>query len=73
MPNGLMVLLTFLREAGYAKAVRAEIVRAALQQLHQVLAGHTRDEIVKFFVDREAERLPASFDRTLRLPFPRPA
>jgi hypothetical protein len=45
-------------------------VRAAVQQLHQVLAGRTRDELVKFFVDREAERLLASFDRTLRLPFP---
>jgi hypothetical protein len=48
----------------------AEVVRAALQALDQALAGRTRDEIVKFFLDREAERLLASFDRTLRLPFP---
>ena len=63
-------LVDLLREAGYAKAARAEIVRTALQQLHQVLAGRTRAEVVKFFLDREAERLLASFDGTPRLPFP---
>jgi hypothetical protein len=35
-----------------------------------VLAGRTRAEVVKFFLDREAERLLASFDGTPRLPFP---
>jgi len=63
-------LVGLLRQAGYAKAARAEIVRTALQDLHQVLAGRTRAEIVKFFLDREAERLLASFDGTPRLPFP---
>jgi hypothetical protein len=63
-------LVDLLRAAGYAKAARAEVVRAALQELHHVLAGRTRAEIVKFFLDREAERLLASFDGTPRLPFP---
>ena len=63
-------LVDLLREAGYAKAARAEVVRTALQELHHVLAGRTRAEIVKFFLDREAERLLASFDGTPRLPFP---
>jgi hypothetical protein len=59
-----------LRQAGYAKAARAEIVRAALQQLQHALAGRTRAEVVKFFLDREAERLLTSLDGTPRLPFP---
>jgi hypothetical protein len=42
----------------------------ALQELHQVLAGRTRAEIVKFFLDREADRLLASLHGTPRLPFP---
>jgi hypothetical protein len=62
-------LVDLLPRAGYAKAARAETVRTALQELHQVLAGRTRAEIVKFFLDREAERLLASFDGTPRLPF----
>jgi len=41
-----------------------------LQDLHQALSSRTRAEIVKFFLDREAERLLASFDGTPRLPFP---
>jgi hypothetical protein len=63
------VLVDLLRQAGYAKAARAEIVRAAFHELRHVLADRTREEIVKVFLDREAERLLASFDRTLRLPF----
>lgn len=63
-------LVELLRQAGYPKAARAEIVRTALQELHQVLAGRTHGEIVKFFLDREAERVLASFDRTPKLPSP---
>jgi hypothetical protein len=63
-------LVDLLRQAGYPKAARAEIVRAALQELHLVLAGRTPGEIVKFFLDREADRLLASFHGTPRLPFP---
>jgi hypothetical protein len=63
-------LVDLLRGAGYAKAARAEVVRAALQELHHVLAGRTREEIVKFFLDREAERLLAPFNGTPKLPFP---
>jgi hypothetical protein len=59
-----------MRQAGYPKAARAEVVRAALQELHHVLAGRTRAEVVKFFLDREADRLLASFHGTPRLPFP---
>ena len=62
-------LVDLLRQAGYPKAARAEIVRTALQELHEVLAGRTRTEIVKFFLDREAERLLASFEGTPKLPF----
>jgi hypothetical protein len=50
-----MVLLTFF------------VKRATRRPCEQRLCE--RDEVVKFFVDREA-RLLASFDRTLRLPFP---
>lgn len=66
-------LVDLLREAGHPKAARAEIVRTALQELHHALAGRTREEIVKFFLEREAreaERLLASFHGTPRLPFP---
>ena len=63
-------LVVLLRQAGYPKAARAEIVRAALQELHHVLAGRTHAEIVKFFLDLEADCLLASFHGTPRLPFP---
>jgi hypothetical protein len=62
-------LVDLLRQAGYAKAARAEVVRAALQELHHVLAGQTRAQVVQFFLDREAERVLGSVDRTPRLPF----
>ena len=65
--DGLVVVL---RQAGYPKAARAEIVRAALQELHHVLAGRTHAEIVKFFLDLEADCLLASFHGTPRLRFP---
>jgi hypothetical protein len=35
-----------------------------------VLAGRTHGEIVKFFLDREAERVLAAFDGTPKLPCP---
>ena len=63
-------IVDLLRQAGYPKAARAEIVRTALQGLHQVLAGRTHAEIVKFFLDREAERLLAPFNGTPKLPSP---
>ena len=62
-------LVDLLRQAGYAKAARAEVVRTALQELHGMLAGRTRAEIVKFFLDHEAERLLASLDGTPKVPF----
>jgi hypothetical protein len=63
-------LVDLLRQAGYPKAARSEIIRVALQELHQVLAERTQAEIVKFFLEREAERLLAAFHGTPRLPFP---
>jgi len=60
MLNGSMVSSTS-RRAGYAKAARTEIGRAALQELQHVLTGRTRAEIVRFFLDREPQRLLASF------------
>jgi hypothetical protein len=63
-------LVDLLRQAGYTKAARAQIVRAALQELHHALAGRSQPEVVKFFLDREAARLLASYERTPRLPFP---
>lgn len=62
------LLVAVLRQAGYSKAARAEIVRTALQELHKVLVGRTHAEIVKFFLDREAERLLAPFDEGPKLP-----
>jgi hypothetical protein len=69
MPNGLMFLLTFFGKRATRR--RRELRSFAPPSRNfVVLAERTREEIVKLFLDREAERLLASFDRTLRLPFP---
>lgn len=66
----LNTLVDLLTEARYPKAGRSQVVRVALLGLQDMLAGRTRAEIVKFFLDGEAERPLASFDGTPRLPFP---
>ena len=46
-------LVDLLRQAGYPKAARAEIVRAALQELHHVLGGaRVRKSSSSFLIER---------------------
>lgn len=62
-------LVDLLRQEGYPKAGRSEVVRLALLQLRDALVGRSRADIVKFFVQRDAERLVATLDGTTpRLP-----
>jgi len=62
-------LVALLKQEGYPKAGRSEVVRLALLQLRDALAGRSRPDIIKFFVQREADRLVATLDGTIpRLP-----
>ena len=62
-------LVCLLKEEGYPKARRSEVVRIALFEFQQVLADRTRVDIVKYFVQRDAARLVAAVERTApRLP-----
>ena len=62
-------LVALLAETGYQKAGRSEVVRIALFGLREALAGRTPMEIVRFFLDRDSERLMAAFEGTPKLPF----
>jgi hypothetical protein len=55
-------LVNLLKQERYPHAGRSEVVRMGLLQLRDALAGRTRSEIVKFFIQRDAERLAASVD-----------
>src|SRR4051812_8782898 len=46
-----------LKEQGYTKARRSEVVRVALLVLQDALAGRTREEILRFFIQRDLDRL----------------
>jgi hypothetical protein len=48
---------------GYPKAGRSAIVREALQDLQQKLAGHSDAELLRFFIERETARLFVVADR----------
>lgn len=62
-------LVVLLKEGGYPKARRSEIVRMGLLELQDALAGRTRADIVKYFAQRDAARLVATLDGTApRLP-----
>lgn len=57
-------MVSLLREGGYPNAKRSEVVRVALFELQNALTGRTREEIVKYFVERDAARRVATFGRT---------
>jgi hypothetical protein len=46
-----------LKHHGYAKARRSEVVRVALLVLQDALADRTREEIVRFFIQCDLDRL----------------
>ena len=50
-------LVATLKHQGYTKARRSEVVRVALLVLHDALAGRTREEIFRFFIQRDLDRL----------------
>lgn len=55
-------LVLLLDDAGYHKARRSEVIRIALFELQNALAGRSREDILKYFVQREAARLVATVD-----------
>jgi hypothetical protein len=63
-------LVARLAAIGYPKAGRSAIVRDALQDLQAKLAGHTDAELLRFFIDRDAERLFVAADRRRTAPSP---
>ena len=50
-------LVATLKQESYSKARRSEVVRVALLVLQDALAGRTREEIVRFFIQRDLDRL----------------
>ena len=57
-------LVALLKEQGYPNAKRSEVVRIALLELQDALAGRTRADIVKHFVQRDATRRMATISGT---------
>jgi hypothetical protein len=53
-------LVDLLVDGGYSKAGRSEVVRLALLELRVVLRERGRSEVVRYFVQRDAERQVAS-------------
>ena len=49
-------LTDILRSGGWPKANRSLVMREALIVLQEQLAGHTPEEIFRYFVDRHARR-----------------
>jgi hypothetical protein len=65
----LETIVGILAAEGHPNAARSEIIRVALLGLRDTLAGRTRQDITKFFVQRDADRLLASFEGPPLLPF----
>ena len=59
----LEALVSRLARIGYTRAGRSEIVREALLNLREELAGRTDVEILKFFLERAANRVLASAEQ----------
>ena len=57
-------LVEVLKQQGYAKAKRSEVVRVALLVLRDALAGQTREDILRFFIQRDLDRLTARLAST---------
>jgi Arc/MetJ-type ribon-helix-helix transcriptional regulator len=53
-------LVDLLVDGGYSKAGRSEVVRLALLELRVILRERGRSEVVRYFVQRDAERQVAS-------------
>ena len=62
-------LVHALRSQGLPNAARSQIVRVALRALRDALAKQTGQEVARFFIRREADRLLANLDATADLPF----
>lgn len=60
----LDALVDLLEEQSYPKAARSEVVRMALLALRDELRDRTPSEIVRYFVQRDAERLVATLVET---------
>jgi hypothetical protein len=50
-------LVATLNAQGYTKARRSKVVRVALLVLQEALAGKTPEEIFRFFIHRDLDRL----------------
>lgn len=57
-------LVRLLEDGGYPRAARSEVVRTALAELRKALNGLTAAETVRYFAQRDAERLLGLVDRT---------
>jgi hypothetical protein len=56
-------LAALLREAGFPRSGRSEVVRVAVELLRESLSGRTRAETLKFFLDRDHARQLERLDR----------
>ena len=62
-------LIALLREGGYPRAKRSEVMRIAVLALQDALAGRSRADIVKYFVEKDAARRVSAFNgMTPKLP-----
>jgi hypothetical protein len=52
----LELVVDVLREVGWPRAGRSEVMRVALSDLRRALSSRSRTDILKFFLDRDAER-----------------
>jgi len=50
-------LVRLLEDGGYPRAARSEVVRIALAELRKAIDGLTPFETVKYFAQRDADRL----------------
>jgi hypothetical protein len=57
-----------LKQQGYPKAKRSEVVRVALLVLRDALAGQTREDMLRLFIQRHLDRLTALASAPPRTP-----
>jgi hypothetical protein len=53
-------LVQLLEENGYRKAARSEVVRMAVLELRDTIRGKTPADIVRYFAQRDADRVVAA-------------
>lgn len=61
-----------LLDAGYRKASRSLVIQAAIERLHEDLIGRTREEILRYFVERQLRRPLAVMQSREQATQPRP-